>query len=182
MIEILSVMTSFLCLIGISKQKTWAWPISIISATLFLITFLNVRLYSEVSLQVIYIIQGFYGWYTWKNNESNAKSMITSLTIVKTLQITLVTFLIGIIIGFFINENTDCSQPYLNTIIACFSLVANWLMIKKHLEAWLFWVIVNILGLEMFLQEGMYLSLGLYVIFMVVSIKTFLSWNKITKA
>ena len=50
----------------ITRKIVWAWPLGIVTFSLFAVLFYQVRLYSDFFEQFYYIGNCFYGWYVWR--------------------------------------------------------------------------------------------------------------------
>src|SRR5258706_2638115 len=63
--EVLGFVTGALCVWLLARQIIWNWPIGIANNALYLIVFLRSGLYGDAGLQLVYMILGAYGWWTW---------------------------------------------------------------------------------------------------------------------
>ena len=74
---------------------------------------------------------------------------------------------------------TGSAAPYLDALIAAFSLIAQGLLAKKKIENWFFWIILNIITVVMFYYMQVWISVGLYLILVVLAMLGYLQWHKI---
>src|SRR4051812_8613880 len=124
MIEFFAIVTTLWCVWLSKQQRILAWPIAIVSSVAYFLVFKENKLYSDMTLQIVYVIQGFYGWYYWDNPKYEIP--ITRISNDRFVFNILTTFSIAILLGCTLNAYTDSKQPFLDTIAACFSLLANW--------------------------------------------------------
>ncbi|HSS66603.1 MAG TPA: nicotinamide riboside transporter PnuC [Gammaproteobacteria bacterium] len=72
---------------------------------------------------------------------------------------------------------TDASVPYPDAFTTATSLVAQWLIARKKLESWLFWIIVDLGAIAIYLYKSLYLTTGLYLIFLILAIGGYFAWK-----
>jgi len=176
-IELFGAIFGFLSVYFTIKQNIWCWYFGLLQVTLYCFVFYTSKLYSDMILHVIYIFLQFFGWYNWKYGGSNK-------TILKVTLLTNTTFWIGLTViatlftGYIMQTKTDASYPYEDAFIMIASLVAQYLMIKKVLESWLFWIIVDVVAIIIYAYKDLYFTTALYVLFLVMAIIGYLEWKK----
>lgn len=173
--EIVAVVFSLLCVYLTSKQSIWSWPIGMIGVIFYFFIFLHVELYAEMCLQVIFFCQSLYGWYNWRKN--NMELVVSKMSDNRTLALIISSSVLSILLILFFKEKIDSSFPELDVVTTVGSLVANTLLIFKKIDAWFYWITVDILMIILFILSGLYLSAILYVIFLVMSINGLVKWS-----
>jgi nicotinamide mononucleotide transporter len=181
-VEILAAILTLWCVYLTTKRNLIQWPVGIWAVVLYAIVFLNARLYADFILQGIFAIQGVIGFIVWYQNREVNKSYITKVERLTNKQ--RVFFLIPILISYFIiayifKTYTNASLPYVDSMTAVLSLVANQLLVKRKIENWYLWIFVDFVYVGMFLFKGLYVSSGLYLILLFLAIKGFYNWRKI---
>ena len=83
-IEILGVALGLACVYLTVRENNWCWPTGIANNILFIVIFLEAKLYADTGLQVIYIVLGLYGWYEWLYGGKNQTPIPISLTPART--------------------------------------------------------------------------------------------------
>ncbi len=58
------------------------------------------------------------------------------------------------------------------------SLVAQYMMTRKHLENWTLWIVVDVVYVGMFICKGLYLTAGNYAIYLVLAVLGHVAWKK----
>jgi nicotinamide mononucleotide transporter len=76
---------------------------------------------------------------------------------------------------------TDASFPFIDSVILVISILAQFLLISRRLENWLFWIIVNIVAIPVYFFKGLFLTSGLYAIFLVNAIYGFKRWEVLAR-
>lgn len=177
LIEIIAVVFSLLCVWLATIRHLLNWPIGIIGVTAYLILFYQVRLYADMSLQVIFILQGFYGWYNWGNGKTEVDD-VSYLDRKKIILYSILILFLGTTWSYILVNYTNAATPYIDSFVSTLSLTANWLLAKKKVENWILWIIANIIYIALFWYKELYLSSGVYVIFLILAIKGLIGWKQ----
>lgn len=177
-LEIVASVITLVCVWLATKNNIWSWPIGIVGVILFLILFYQLALLAEVTLQAIYIIQGFYGWYNWSKMKNKPPAPITEMTRTEKVgSLGAIAILTGILYIVLITF-TNASIPFLDSFTSGTSLVANWWLAKRKLENWHLWIFIDIFYIGMFLYKGVFIVAGLYLIFFILAIYGLYNWKK----
>lgn len=83
-----------------------------------------------------------------------------------------------LLIGFLFSKFTDAALPYLDSTASGMSVVAQLLMMRKKLEHWYLWITVDVLSVGIYLYKEVYLTAGLYFVFMLLCIQGLVGWRK----
>jgi len=177
--EIIGTIFGLLCVYLTVKQKVLSWPIGIISTVAFGILFWQIKLYADMGEQVFYLVTGFYGWYLWKHGGEKKTELKVSL--LKNYQRIL--SVLGIItaswlVGYLLKNYTDASLPYLDATTTVMSFAAQILLMKKKFENWILWIIIDVMALGIYAYKGVYLTTGLYALFLGLASSGCYSWWK----
>jgi nicotinamide mononucleotide transporter len=177
-IEGIAAISGLICVWLTIKQKILCWPIGLVQILLYIYVFYCTRLYSDVILQVIFVFISIYGWYYWKKGNPGKEKVPVSLAGL----FTGVWFLISLggtfAMGFLMSKYTNAALPYPDSFVTVASLIAQWLMAKKKLESWFFWIIVDIIATGIYWYKNLYFTSGLYTVFLILAILGYLEWRK----
>lgn len=176
-IEIFGAIFGFLSVYFTIRQNIWCWYFGLLQVILYCFVFYTSKLYSDMILHVIYIFLQFYGWYNWKYGGSDKSELRITLLTKTTFWIGL-TVLATALLGYVMQTKTDASFPYEDAFITVASLVAQYLMIKKILESWLFWIVVDVVAISIYFYKGLYFTTALYLLFLIMAIMGYLEWKK----
>lgn len=176
-VEIFGAIFGFLSVYFTIRQNIWCWYFGLLQVTLYCFVFYTSKLYSDMILHVIYIFLQFYGLYNWKYGGSN-KSILRVTVLTHTMFWIGLTVLVTALLGYVMQTKTDASFPYEDAFITVASLVAQYLMIKKILQSWLFWIIVDVVAIIIYAYKDLYFTTVLYVLFLVMAVMGYLEWKK----
>lgn len=169
MIEFIAALFTIASVILTIKANKLCWPVGIVGIIFYMIIFYQHSLWSNFYLQFIFIIQSILGIINWNKSEKKLP-----ITWVKNKINIVIMILLIYPLFFYISKNG--SMPHLDSITT-FSVIATGLLIYKKIDAWIFWLLVDIISVFMFYKSGLYLSMGIYVIFTITAIIGLKEWS-----
>jgi len=187
-IEFIGTILYLLSVWLISRRNILTWPVGIISVLLYMVLFYQIRLYSDAMEQVYYLGASVYGWWYWSRSRqvkyaitdvsySSRRAMVTWLIVTATFSVVLGAIMSrvhGWAPGVFPEA---ASYPYLDALTTVMSLVAMWLMARKHIESWIYWIVVDVIGIWLyFVKDVRFISL-LYVVLLVLAVRGLFDWR-----
>lgn len=178
-IEIIAVVFSLACIWLAVKKHPLNWPVGLAGVAAYMILFWQVKLYADMLLQLVFIAQGIYGWYNWmKRKDREAEIQVSYLNKRQRLFYAVLILVVAFAWSYILARYTDASTPYVDAFVATLSLVANWLMAKKKTDNWALWILADAIYVGLFWYKELYLSSGIYVIFLILASKGLIDWNK----
>jgi nicotinamide mononucleotide transporter len=172
-LELLTAVLTLLSAYFTVKENPICWPLSIISTIIYIYLLFFDKLYGQVIANIIMVIQCIYGWFYW--NVINDKPPIVIKTNVLIRDI-IIMFLVGILFVFLFKNYSNNSQPELDIISSIIALYANWYLAKKYITGFILWIIVDLLLISMFLHNGMFWFVIMYVILIGFAIHGYFKW------
>jgi len=177
--EILAVLFGIVSVYLSTREHIWSWPTALVNVALYFVVFFEAKLYADMGLQVVYFVLSLYGWYEWLYGGENRTELHVSRTS-RSLGVRLL--VIGVasaaILGTMLARFTDAALPYLDSATTSTSLVAQWMMTRKILENWIVWAVVDVVYVGMFIFKKLYLTAGLYAVFLVLAIMGYVQWKR----
>ena len=162
-----------------TRQNIWSWPTAIVNVGLYIIVFWRTGLYSDMGLQVVYLVLSIYGWYEWRFGGANR-------TVLRVSRATGRTWLLAIplAVGFWLglarytSSLPGVSLPYLDAGLTTVSLVAQWMMTRKILESWILWIAVDVAYVPMYVYKHLPVTAALYTVFLVLAMLGWRDWRR----
>ena len=160
------------------RQNIWSWPTAIVNVAVYAVVFYNAKLYADMGLQVIYAVLSVYGWYEWLYGGANRTELHVTRTSPRLGGVLALIALGGAAaLGVLLRGATDAALPFMDSFLSSTSLVAQWMMTRKKLENWLVWIAVDVLYVGMFIFKHLYITAGLYTVFLVLAVRGYLDWR-----
>jgi nicotinamide mononucleotide transporter len=179
LIEIIAVVVTIAAVWLTARQVIWCWPLGLVSVSLYAVVFFQAKLYADMGLQAVYFVLTLYGWWAWLHGGEDRGELHVSLA-GWPMRVGLVALgaVSGLLLGLTLGRFTDASLPFMDSSLSSFSIVAQWLQTRKILEAWLLWIALDVFYVGMFVFKGLYLTAGLYAVFLWLASVGFLSWRR----
>lgn len=178
-IEIIGVVFGLLSVYLTVRESVWCWPTGIISVIAFGVLFFQIKLYADMSLQVFFLITSFQGWYYWLyGGEQQTELPITRLTRRQIGQLLCALIMCVVVIGYAFARYTDAHIPFWDATASGMSVLAQILLMRKKLENWHLWIIVDVLSVGIYIYKEVYLTAGLYVVFLMMAIGGLRAWRR----
>lgn len=175
-LETIAAISALLYVVLASKQSYFCWPVSILSTVIYTILYFNVQLYLESVLQLFYLYLGVYGWINWKKHTIDNKVWSDSLK--NNILWILLLSILSIILAFLAEKYTNTSLPYFDAPVFVFSLYATYITVKKRLESWIFWIVIDLVSSYVYFIKELKVTSVLFFIYVVLAIYGYLEWKK----
>ena len=179
LLELAAVIFAVAYLVLAVRENSLCWYAAGISTLIFLFIFWDVKLYMESGLQIYYLVMAFYGWYQWRgaNRETanlrvskwRAKQHVIALALIATL-----TFISGSLL----NSGTDANLPYLDSFTTWASVVTTFMVTRKILENWFYWLVIDSVSIYLYLDRELYFTSLLFAIYIVIIFFGWFAWNR----
>lgn len=178
-VEIVGVAFGLLTVYFSVRQNILTWPTGIVSVSAFGILFYEIKLYADMCLQIFFLWSCIQGWYFWLHGGEHRTALkVSRLTSPQRLLIGAGALASVVLIGYLFHRFTDASLPYLDSTASGMSVVGELLMMRKKLEHWYVWIAVDILSIGIYVYKGVLMTAGLYCIFLLLSIKGMIAWQR----
>ncbi len=178
-IEWAAAAVTLLSVILSARQNIWSWPTAIIGVSIYAWLFWTVRLYADMGLQFIYIAISFYGWYEWLyGGEQHSRLKVSRASPLTNLVSVAIAVAFSLALGALLQRTTDASLPYTDAALSGFSLLAQWQMTRKYLLNWVIWIIVDVFYIVLFIVKELYVTAGLYAVFIGVCAMGLVEWKR----
>jgi nicotinamide mononucleotide transporter len=178
-VEYIAAFIAFAGVLFTARASIIGWPLGIIGAGLYSYIFILSGLFAESVLQALYVVFGFYGWFNWLQMGSSPQDRPVVLMNTNEILISLAIWLSsGLFIGFLLSNFSSGNSPYIDASLATGGLVATYLMAKKFLQNWLFWIVIDVVSAGLFFTRELYATSFLYLTFTVLAIQGYVLWKR----
>ncbi|HTH78743.1 MAG TPA: nicotinamide riboside transporter PnuC [Ramlibacter sp.] len=179
-LEIAAVVLALAMVFCNIREIHWGWPLATVSSLLYFVLFWQSRLYGDASLQVFFAVMGLWGWLQWlRGHREDGSALHVARLRPRGLALTLVaSALLWPATGWFLKTYTDTDVPWWDAFTTALSIVGTFLVARKFIENWIVWIVVNVVSVGLFAYKGLWLTLGLYVVFIVLSFVGWREWKR----
>ncbi len=178
-LEAIGVILAVLYLLLAIQQNIWCWFCAGISSAIFAFLFFDVRLYMEATLNIFYFAMAVYGWHSWtagRIGEQRLRVVIWSHK--RHLLALIVVVALSLGSGYLLETRTDAAFPYIDSLTSWGAVWATYLVTRKVLENWWYWLVIDATMIFVFWAKGLELTAMLYVLYLLMIPIGLLSWTR----
>ncbi|MCY4419518.1 MAG: nicotinamide riboside transporter PnuC [Cytophagales bacterium] len=156
------------------------YPIGLIYDLAFVYLCFRVSLYANMGIYLYYTGMSLYGWVYWLRSKPGEKKTPISFVPNQILNATLVACLVIAIGLYFLLEQLpqESQAPLWDALSSSFFVIGMWLMARKHVEAWYFWILGDAICLPLYAYTGLYFGAIQFLIFLVLGVQGLLHWRR----
>jgi len=163
-----------------ARESQWCWPLAFISTLIYTILFWDGQLPMQALLNVYYMAMAIYGYMLWrKHGQTEDDLPISSWAVLDQLQLVLIGGLLTYAVGLYLTQSATSQSPYLDAGVTVFSVLNTWLMAKKVLQNWLYWVVIDSTAIVLYAQNGYYATVVMFSLYLILAIVGFVSWKRL---
>ena len=179
--EIVAVIFGLLSVWFSKNNNILVYPTGMISTSIFTYLLLKWGLLGDMMINAYYFIMSIYGWYIWTRKKNNIVTPISKISNYEK-KISLFIFISSLIFVYGIYNYFDkwgSLTSYIDNITTAIFFVGMWLMAKRKIENWIFWIIGDIISVPLYFYKGLTFTSLQYFIFTIIAISGYYSWKKI---
>jgi nicotinamide mononucleotide transporter len=162
------------------RMNPWAWPLAITSSLLYGLLFWSTKLYGDAALQSFFVVVALWGWWQWlQPTTTQPIYTIRQLSNRGRAWLLAALALTWPATGLFLKTYTDTDVPWWDAFPTAASVLGQWLLGRKYIENWWVWVVVNTVSVALFAYKGLWLTVLLYGVFIVLSLLGWRAWRRL---
>jgi nicotinamide mononucleotide transporter len=183
-VELAAFVLSLAMVVCNIRVNVLAWPLAIAASLLYYLLFWDSRLYGEASLQLFFVVVALWGWWQWLRGRTadGAALHVRSLSRRARLGLLAAVLLAWPLLGSLLRHTTDSDVPWWDALPTTGSLAGQWLLGRKYVENWPAWVAVNAVSVGLFAWKGLWLTVLLYALFLLMALWGWRAWQRLAAA
>lgn len=182
-LEITAVLLGIANIVLLIRRSIWNYPVAIVMVLLYFEIFREARLYSDMGLQVFFVVVNLWGWWAW----ARAGGMGGPVAVERMRAGERIGWIAGVVVatalwGSAMAQWTNAAAPWWDAAVAMGSVAAQILLARRKIENWIGWIIVDVLAIGLYWSRGLEPTAGLYIVFLILSIVGFFEWRRSERA
>ncbi len=187
-IELFGFITGLIFIVQEYYEKPLMWPVGILTSGTYVFIFWFTGFYADIPLQAYYVVIGFYGWYWWVKGgvpKEQVKAPVQKAGWKKNLYFLTFTLMLMASIYYILKTYTDSVVPLGDATTTAMGITATWMLTRKYLEQWLYWIFANFLATGLYLykhvftEEQMLLTSILYSVYGGIAVAGYYRWRRV---
>ncbi len=175
-VEIVATAAGLAYIVFMIREHILCWPFGIAGSALSIYLMIESKLYSEAFLYLFYVVMGIWGWLRWARREAVHDNPVIHYNALLHLRILLVCGACTFALGSFFHLYSDAARPYVDAATTVFALAATWMEVKKVLETWIYWIVLNAVSVWLYADRALDIYAGLIWVYTVLSVWGLVQW------
>ena len=180
--EVVAVIFAIFYLLLAIRENVLCWLFAFLSTAIYTVLFWDVSLLMDSALNVYYMAMAVYGWYQWTRGGTNGDDQPHALAVRSMsgrqhgLVISAIAFL-SIISGYLLSEHSSAAWPYIDSFTTWASVITTYLVTRKYLQNWLYWIVIDAVSVPLYIDRGLNLTALLFAAYIVLATIGYLKWR-----
>lgn len=166
-----------------ARESLWCWYCAFVSSAIYTSIFWDVSLLMESLLNVFYVVMAVVGWWQWRQSPHGAEEgerplQIHTLRLWQHGAIIGGLLLISAVNGWYLTHYSSAVWPYLDSFTTWASVVTTVLLVRKVLENWIYWFVIDGISIYLYLDRELYMTALLFFAYVVLVVFGFWRWRR----
>ena len=178
-LELLATLLALAYVVLALRQSLWCWPAALLSTMLFTHIMWDSALLSDALLQLYYAAMALYGWWRWQQMKQQHQGLntVSEWPWRRHVQLIAITALAGVLLGYVMANFTHADFAYLDAQTTVFSVMATWLVARKLVSNWLYWVVIDAVSIYVYAQKHLYFLTLLFMLYTIIALAGYFIWR-----
>ena len=180
-LEILGVLLGLASVWFAKQNKIWVYPTGMVSTTIFVYLLWKWVLLGDMLINAYYFVMSAYGWFFWMQKKEGAPLNPIAKTTRKEWNVCLLLFLASLVGVYWVYQYFDLwnsKTAVIDTFTTALFFVGMWLMARRKIEHWLFWIVGDVISVPLYFYKGFTFTSLQYLIFTIIAVYGYRAWKK----
>lgn len=178
-LELVAVCLGVCNIVLLVRRSIWNYPFGIAMVALYFLIFREARLYSDMLLQIFFLVVNAWGWWAWGRagglsgpvqvDRMGSRGRWTALGSVGVLTL---------FWGWGMHEYTNAASPWWDAAVAMGSIASQILLARRKIENWIGWIAVDVVAIGLYASKSLWITAALYALFLVLSVQGWREWRR----
>jgi len=181
-LEIFAVFFGFLSVWFSKNNNVLVFPTGLINTSIFVYLLFKWELLGDMIINAYYFVVSIYGWYYWtRKNSNNDFTPISRVNYNDKKIILVISILSAIFVSlmYTVFNKWGGLVSYIDILTTSIFFAGMWLMARRKIESWIFWIIGDIISTPLYLYKGLTFTSFQYFIFTFIAIAGYYKWKSI---
>lgn len=161
-----------------SQTSIWCWPAGFVSTALYTYVYWEVNLVFQTLLNAYYMAMAVWGFIHWRSNKEETLHIL-KMSLKQHLGFWGLGFVVSIVVFLIASRVLNYDLLMLDIALTVFSLLTTYLTVKKYMDSWCYWSVINFLSFYLVWQSKLYPTALLMIVYLVIALRGFMHWRAI---
>jgi nicotinamide mononucleotide transporter len=182
LLEVTAVIFAMAYLLLAVRENVLCWLFAFLSTAIYTVLFWDVSLLMESALNVYYMVMAVYGWHQWTRGGTNGDKLphalaVRSMTASQHMWVIAAIVVLSEVSGYLLDEHISAAWPYVDSFTTWASVITTYLVARKYLENWLYWVVIDTVSIPLYIDRGLNLTALLFVAYVFIAVIGYYKWR-----
>ncbi len=160
------------------RQHRAMWIVGILTSLFYIFVFFFSKIYADMGLNVYYVAISIYGFRQWTQGTKQEEILYRTLTPRLFARVLLAIAALFALLHNILYRFTDSPVPVGDAFTTAVGIVATWMVARRIIEHWIFWIVANSVSVWLYYQRGLYPTLFLYTCYTILAAVGWYAWKK----
>lgn len=178
-LEIVAMALSLAYVVLAAKESVWCWPPAFLGTAIYAFITWKSALVGESMLNVFYMLMAVYGWWKWRFPTTKGETLpIVEWRIPLHLGIIIGGLAMSFALGWAFQHWLSSAMPFLDAATTVFSLIATYMVARKVLSNWIYWIAIDVLNVYLYSSRDLHVTSALFTLYTLLALWGYLRWRK----
>lgn len=161
------------------RRNLLCWLCAFASTILTLVVVAQARLSMQVVLNLFYLGMAVYGFIDWRRGRTDAGEVkIESWTVNQHATAAALVIIASAVNGWILARWTEAPMPYLDSFVTWGSIVTTWMVARRIIENWLYWIVFDGAAVWLYYSQGLLALAALFIIYLGIVVRGYIVWRR----
>jgi nicotinamide mononucleotide transporter len=183
-IEIVAALAGIASVWFSKRESIWVYPVGLINTLFYVWISLDAHLAGEATVNLYYTVMSLYGWYQWTRRDTQQQTILQiTYSDQRAIKQQWIFFLACFVVLFMAIQFIktwffDGAIPWADALAAATAFTGMWLMTRKKVESWYWWIATNVCSIPLYFVKGLIVTSLYYIILFFLAIAGLNEWKK----
>jgi nicotinamide mononucleotide transporter len=178
-LEFIAVFSGIASVVFSRMENILVYPVGMINTIIYVYLYLTHGLYADASVNFFYTVMSVIGWFMWAAKKNGHTKLNLSKSTAIDWRNTFLFFIIcWLVLFILLKKFTDSTVPLADGFVSAAAAVGMWLMNRKKLENWIWWIITNLASIPLNFYKHLVFTSFQYLVFLILAIMGYITWRK----
>lgn len=178
--ELAAVILAVSYLLLAVRQNRLCWVAAFVSTAIFTVLFWRVQLLMQSALNGYYMAMAVYGWWHWQHGDGDGGGGLRTTRWRASTHVLAVGLIAAcaLVSGYLLDLHSQAAWPYLDSLVTWGAVITTFMVARKVLDNWAYWMVINSAAIFLFIDRGMALTALLHIAYLVIAVYGWMSWER----
>ncbi len=166
------------------KENILVYPVGLVNTIIYVYLSFKYHLIGEATVNFYYTVMSIWGWWLWAQKDKQQHTLL-HITFSTTKQWRQQTLFFVLLYGFIFLALTYLQKyfyegaiPWADGFASATAFTGMWLMAKKKVESWYWWIATNIASIPLYFIKGLVFTSFYYAVLLAMAVAGLAAWKK----